>query len=164
MQGVQGNADQPRSWPLFQSQKKSNMASSARFPSTTDIKEETLLSQDVHDTLMAYEWDDDDEEQYNKEKEAGGPSHEPSTELLDELELWEMSILRCMAKKGIVPTQLREKVRKLGHTMENEARDRDDNQTPHQQSKLKHLRRNLKKCDDRGTSMGGGGCSWLKWM
>lgn len=62
MQDVQGNVDQPRSWRLLESQKKSNMASFARFTSMADIEEETVLSQDMQDTLMACEWNDDNEE------------------------------------------------------------------------------------------------------
>ena len=44
---------------------------------------------------MDCKWDDDD-----KEEKAGGPSHEPYTQLLDELKLQEVSILRRMAKKA----------------------------------------------------------------
>lgn len=72
----------------------------------------------MQDTLRACEIISEDEEAYSKEEEAGGSRHGHCNELLDELELREVSILRHMAKKCADPSELREKVRKLDWVVE----------------------------------------------
>ena len=91
------------------------------------------MSQDMQDTLRACEMDADKASADNEE-EKDGAGH--CNELLDELELWEVSILRRMAKKWANPTQFRKKVRRLGRTAEVEG---SDGSARHRQSKLKNL-------------------------
>ena len=120
------------------------------FVETAD-EENILLSQDIQDTLRTCEMDadeasadgEDDAEYYNK--------------LLDELELQEVSILRRIAKKEADPTQLCDKVHRLGRMAEVEG---GDGSARHRQSKLKNLRRSLKKSDEVHTSTGSR-CSWV---
>ena len=145
---MQHSPDQPRPWGVDHSRKKSKMASSTRLTSTTDMEEDNLFSEDMQDTPLGPEWEEDEEEDYSADEDDDGPEGEPCTELLDELELRQLSVLRRMATKGADPTRLRETVREL------EA-------SPHRQSKLKNLRRNLKKSDDRDSSIGGGGRLWV---
>lgn len=112
-------------------------------------EEDILLSQDMQDTLRACEMDADEASADSEEADIG-VGHR--NELLDELELREVSILRRMAQKGADPTQLREKVRCLGRTAEVEG---GDGSARLRQSKLKNLRRSLKKSDELHTSSGG---------
>ena len=81
--------------------------------STTDVEDKNLLSPGFQDTLQRPEWEDAKEEHYHEYNDDDGPADEQCTELLDELELRELSVLRRMAKKGADPTQLRAKVRNL---------------------------------------------------
>ena len=74
---VQGNCSEPKSWHVQSSRKK-------------DI----LLSQNMQDVLHACEIDADDASADMGEEEDGGGN---CNELLDELELREVSILRRMA-------------------------------------------------------------------
>ena len=75
-----------------------------------------------------------------------------------ELELRQLVILREMAQEGNNPTGLRDQVRRLGITAEVEEDDRGGRQ---RQSKLKNLRRSVKKADDE--YMGAGGQrSWVE--
>lgn len=76
------------------------------------MQEDNLLSQDMQDTLTRPEWEDK-EDQYNAVEDNGGPSHEPCTKVLDELDLYKLLVLRRMATKDADPTQLQEKVQKL---------------------------------------------------
>jgi hypothetical protein len=57
-----------------------------------------------------------------------------------------------MAKKNTDPTELREKVRCLGRTAKVKG---DDGGARHRQSKIKNLRRSLKKSDEMLMSAGG---------
>ena len=98
-----------------------------------------MLSQDTQDTLITCEMDADKTLTYN--------------ELLNDLELREISILRRMANKKTDPIHLREKVRNLGRTPEVEGDDHGDGRARHRQSQLKLLRRILKKSDKRDTRM-----------
>lgn len=111
--------------------------------------DENLLSPGLQDTLLWSEGEEDaEEEQYTKYEDDDGPA-EQCTKLLDELELGELSVLRRMAKKGADPTELRQKVRNL-------------ESSPHRQSKLKTLRRNMKRTDNRDSSSSGGGRMWVQ--
>ena len=73
------------------------------------------MSQDMQNTLRACEMDAD-EASADSEEEQDGIGH--CNELLDELELREVSILRRMVQKRAVPIQIREKVHRLGRTAE----------------------------------------------
>ena len=134
---VQGNASEPKSWQPQSRHKKSTVAD-----------EDILLSQAMQDTLLACEMDAEDVLAECEESEDGG-GH--CNELLDELELREVSILRRMAQKGADPTELREKVRRLGRPHDVEGGDGSVRQ---RQSKMKSLRRSLKKSDELHSSSG----------
>ena len=134
---VQGNASEPKSWQLQSSRKKSTVAD-----------EDILLLQAMQDTLLASKMDADYASAECEESEDGGGY---CNELLDELELREVSILQRMAQKRASPTQLREKVRRLNWTAEVESGNRS---TQHRQSKLKNLRWSLKKSDKLHSSTG----------
>jgi hypothetical protein len=144
---MEHSPDQPRSWRVERRRKK-KMASSARLTTTTNVEDDNVFSEDIQETPLGPEWEEDGEEDYSSPEDDDGPQGEPCTELEDELELRQLSVLRRMAKKGADPTRLRETVREL------EA-------SPHRQSKLKNLRRNLKKSDDRDSSVGSGGRLWV---
>ena len=101
-----------------------------------------MLSQDTQDTIITCEMDTDETSMYN--------------ELLNELELREISILRRMANNKVDPIYLREKVRNLGRAPEVEGDDRGDGRARHRQSQLKLVRHILKKSDERDTNVGGG--------
>ena len=93
---------------------------------------------------------DADEVSVDGEEEEDGARY--CNELLDELELRKVSMLRRMAKKKADPTQLCKKVRRLGRMAEVEG---GDGSARHRQSKLKNLRRTLMKSDELHTSTGG---------
>ena len=108
------------------------------------------LSSGFQDTLQRPEWEEEaGEEHYREYDDNDGPADEQCTELLDELELRELSVLRWMAKKGADPTQLRAKVRNLEALL-------------HRQSKLKTLRRNMNKNKGRDSSIDGAGRLWVE--
>lgn len=117
---MQRNASKPKSWLLQSSCKKNTVAD----------EEDILLLQVMQDTLLACEDYVDDASAYYEEGD--GAKHR--NELLDELELGKVKILRRMAQKAADPTQLREKVRILGRRAEVKS---GDGSTRHRQSKLK---------------------------
>ena len=118
---MQKNASKPKSWPLQSSCKKNAVAD----------EEDILLLQVMQDTLLACKDYVDDASAYYEEE---GDDAKHRNELLDELELGEVKILRRMAQKAAVPTQLREKVRILGRRAEIKS---GDGSARHRQSKLK---------------------------
>ena len=118
---MQRNASKPKSWLLQSSCKKNTVAD----------EEDILLLQVMQDTLLACEDYVDNASAYYEE-EGDGAKHR--NELLDELELGKVKILRRMAQKAADPTQLREKVRILGRRAEVKS---GDESTRHRQSKLK---------------------------
>ena len=137
--GVQGSASEPKSWLLQFSTKKS-----------TVVDEEAIsLLQDVQDTPLACEMDADDASAENVE-EKDGAWH--CNKLLDELELCKISILWQMAKEWAHLTHLRGKVRRPARTAVCEGGDKT---AWHRQSKLKNLRRSLKKRDELHIGTGG---------
>jgi hypothetical protein len=101
------------------------MASSTLVGSTTSGEDETSGEAE----------EEAEEEQYTEDEEEEAPP-EQCTELLDEIELRELGVLRRMAQKGADPTELRKKVQNL-------------KASPHRQSKLKDLRRNMKRTRDK---------------
>ena len=102
---MQTYASEPKSWPLQSSSKKSTVAH----------EEDILLLQAIQDTLLACE-DDVDDASTTCEEEGDGAEHR--SELLMELDLREVSILRRMVQKTADPIQLREKVHSFGRTTE----------------------------------------------
>ena len=142
---MQGNANEPKSWHVQSSRKKSTAAE----------EEDILLSQNMRDVLHACEVDADDASADMGEEEDGGGN---CNELLDELELRQLSILQRMAQKGADPTHIREKVRRLGRTADLEG---GDGSTRHRQSKLKNMRRSMKRSDE-GHMSGSGHRSWVE--
>ena len=147
---MQHSPNKPRSWAEDRHRKKSNMASSTMNTSTTDVEDKNLLSLGFQDILQRHEWEEEaGEEHYREYDDDDGPADKQCTELLDELELRELSVLRRMAKKGANPTQLRSKVRNL------EA-------SPHRQSKLKTLRRNMNRNKGRDSSIDSAGRLWVE--
>lgn len=84
--GMYGNASEPKTSPLQSSRKKSTVA----------YEEDILLSQAMQDHLLACEMNVDDASAECTENDDGA-GH--CNELLDELELRKISILRRMAKK-----------------------------------------------------------------
>lgn len=102
------------------------MASSILLGSTTDGEDESLLRSEAEEEA--------EEEQSTEDEEEAPP--EQCTELLDEIELRELGVLRRMAQKGADPTELRKKVQNL-------------KASPHRQSKLKNLRRSMKRTGDK---------------
>ena len=147
---MQHSPNKHRSWAEGRRRKKSNMASSTMNTSTTDVEDENLLSTGFQDTFQRPKWEEEaGEEHYREYDDDDGPADEQCTELLDELELRELSVLRRMAKKGADSTQLRAKVRNL------EA-------SPHRQSKLKTLRRNMNRNKGKDSSIDGAGRLWVE--
>ena len=142
---VQGNASEPKSWHVQSSRKKN----------TAGEEKDILLSQNMQDVLLACEMDADDASADMKEEEEGGRN---CNELLDELELREVSILRRMAKKSVDLTGIREKVRHLGGSADLEG---GDGSARHRQSKLKNIRRSMKK-NDEGHMSGSEHRSWVE--
>ena len=111
---MQHSPNKPRSWAKDRRRKKSNMDSSTMNTSTADLEDENPLSPGFQDILQRPEWKEEaGEEHYREYDDDDGPADEQCTELLDELELRELSVLRRMAKKGADLTQLRAKVRNL---------------------------------------------------
>ena len=76
----------------------------------------------MQDTLQACKMDVDEASADNEEEEDGVWHY---NELLIELELREVSILRHIALKKADPIQLREKVRHLGRTAKVEGSDKN---------------------------------------
>ena len=103
----------------------------------------------MQDILRAYEMNAD-KASVDSNEEEDGAGH--CNELLGELELRKVSIMRRMAKKWADPTQLREEVHRLGRTAEVEG---SDGSPRHQHAKLKNLRWSLKKSDELHTSTSG---------
>jgi hypothetical protein len=122
---VQGNASEPKLWPLQSTRKKSRAAD----------EEDTFMSLDMQHNLDECELDADDSFANNEQEEVVGG---PNKKLLMELKLHQLTILRQMAQEGSNPTGLRDQVRRLGLTAEVEG---DDGGGRHRQSKLKNLRR-----------------------
>ena len=143
--GVQGNASEPKLWPL-QSNRKNRK----------DVDEEDLLmSPGMQHTLEQCELDADNSFANNEQREVIGG---PNKKLLMEFELCQLTILRQMAQEDNNPTGLRDQVRRLDITAEVEGDDGGERQ---RQLKLKNLRRSLKKGDDE--YMGAGGQhSWVE--
>ena len=147
---MQHSPNKPRSWAEDRRRKKSNMASSTMNTSKTDMEDENLLSPGFQDTLQRPEWEEEaGEEHYREYNDNDGPADKQCTELLDELELRKLSVLRRMAKKDANRTQLRAKVWNL------EA-------SPHRQSKLKTLRRNMNRNKGKDSSIDGAGRLWVE--
>ena len=128
---------------------------SSRKKSTAADEDDILLSQNMQDVLFACEMYADDASADMEEEEDGGGY---CNELLDELELLEVSILRRMAQKGGDPIGIREKVCRLGGTANLEG---GDGSARHRQSKLKNMRRLMKKSDE-GHMSGSGHRSWVE--
>jgi hypothetical protein len=128
---------------VFHRQKPTKIAESTRVRRRVVMDDDNRQIELSGDTPEGEEWTRNDEEEYCADEDDGGQQGEANTEFLDELELRQLSVLRRMAQKGADPTHLRERVRNL------EA-------SPHRQSKLKNLRRNIKKSDniDLGTAEG----------
>jgi hypothetical protein len=137
--GVQGNASESKLWPLQSSRKKSRAAD----------EEDTLMSPGMQHTLDECELDVDDSFANNEQEEVVGG---PNKNFFMELELHQLIILRQMAQEDNNLTGLRDQVRRLGLTAEVEG---DDGGGRHRQSKLKKLRRSVKKSDDEYMDAGG---------
>ena len=142
---VQGNASEPKSWHVQSSRKKCMAAED----------EDILLSQNMQDVFLACEMNADDASADMEEEEDGGGN---CNKLLNELELREVSILRRMAQKGVDPTGIREKVRRLGRTADLKG---GDGSARHRQSKLKNMRRSMKRSDE-GHMSGRGNRLWVE--
>ena len=136
---IHGNANEPKLWPLQSNQKKSRVAD----------KEYLLMSLDMQFTLDQCELDADDSFANNEQVEVVGSLHK---KFLMELELRQLTILRQMAQEGNNPTGLRDQVRRLSLTAKVEG---DDGGGRQRQSKLKNLRRSVKKDDDEYMGVGG---------
>jgi hypothetical protein len=130
--GVQGNASEPKLWPLQSNRKKSRAGD----------EEDLLLSPGLQHTLDECELDADDSFVHNSQEEVAGG---PNKRLLMELELRQLDILKQMAEEGSNPIGLRDQVRRLGLTAQVEGGNGGGLQ---RQSKLKNLRRSVKKGDD----------------
>jgi hypothetical protein len=150
IQGVHSHLpDQPRAWAVFHRRKPTKIAESTRVRRRVVMDEDNRQTELSGDTLEEEEWARNDEEEYCADEDDGGQHGEANTEFLDELELRQLSVLQRMAEKGADPTHLRERVRNL------EA-------SSHRQSKLKNLRRTIKKSDNIDLGTAGGSRMWVE--
>lgn len=83
-----------------------------------DVVVDIVLFKDTEDAMIGEDLEGDSENDCSAEEEEHCPSAEPCTDVLDELELREVGILKRLAKKCSDPEQLREKTRKLSRTMD----------------------------------------------
>jgi hypothetical protein len=92
--------------------------------------EDGVSSKDTEDAFLEEESEEDNKEDCNGEEDQHGPNREPQNDVLDELELCEVNILKCMAKNWANSEEVWEKMRKLGQTED-------------------HVRKNVQKVDKR---------------
>jgi hypothetical protein len=115
------------------------MSSPIRGGSTSKALDEDLLSPGLRETQIEEEEEEAEEDEYYDEEDEDIPV-ERDTRLIDEIELKKLEVLQRMAEQGGDSRDLREKVRNAGAS-------------PRRQSKLKTLRRQVKKSDNRDSRL-----------
>jgi len=73
------------------------MTSTRTMMVTTNVKDNILSLEDTENTILGEELEEDSNNYYNDED---GRSAKPCIDVVDDLELHEINILKCIAKNG----------------------------------------------------------------
>jgi len=99
---IEQYSNQSRLWQGKSSAKK-NMTSFREMALSIKEEDNTLSLEDTKNTALEKKIEEDSDNQFSKEEDDDHPSVGPDTNVVDELELREVSILKRMAQKGADP-------------------------------------------------------------